>query len=80
MFCVSSTGFSRTTTVLLSIFFGGFGADRFYLGHIATGFVKLLTFGGCGIWSLVDVIFLFSGILNPRDGTLFLETVNDYHV
>jgi TM2 domain-containing membrane protein YozV len=38
-----------------------FGADRFYLGDIGLGIVKLLTFGGCGIWALIDTILLVVG-------------------
>ena len=46
------------TTLLLSFFLGGLGVDRFYLGYTGMGVGKLLTFGGCGIWSLVDFILI----------------------
>lgn len=78
MYCKSSSGFSLTTAIALSVVFGGFGADRFYLGHITTGVLKLLSFGGFGIWSLIDVIFLVCGALTPKDGTLFKERVDEY--
>jgi hypothetical protein len=42
--------------LLLSIFLGFLGIDRFYTGHVGTGIAKLLTFGGCGIWALIDLI------------------------
>ncbi|MGA1416019.1 MAG: TM2 domain-containing protein [Candidatus Nanopelagicaceae bacterium] len=44
--------------LLLSLFLGVWGVDRFYLGHIGIGIGKLLTFGGCGIWAIIDVILI----------------------
>lgn len=42
--------------LLLSIFLGTLGVDRFYTGQIGLGIGKLLTAGGCGIWWLIDAI------------------------
>lgn len=52
---------SFLTTWLLSLFLGGLGVDRFYLGKIGTGIAKLLTAGGLGVWSLVDLIVTLAG-------------------
>jgi TM2 domain len=52
---------SFLTTWLLSLFLGGLGVDRFYLGKIGTGIAKLLTVGGLGVWSLVDLIITLAG-------------------
>ena len=49
---------SYITALLLSFFLGSLGIDRFYLGQTGLGIGKLLTFGGCGIWSLIDFILI----------------------
>lgn len=46
------------TTLLISWFLGVLGVDRFYLGYTGLGIGKLLTFGGCGIWALIDFILI----------------------
>lgn len=52
---------------MLSLFLGWFGIDRFYLGYIGTGILKLITFGGCGIWYLIDLILILAGSLKSAD-------------
>jgi TM2 domain len=44
--------------LLLSIFVGSLGIDRFYLGYVGLGILKLVTLGGCGVWSLIDIILI----------------------
>jgi len=56
------------TALLLSIFLGQLGVDRFYLGYIGLGVVKLLTAGGCGIWWLIDVILIATEGLKDAEG------------
>ena len=56
------------TTLLLSIFLVQLGVDRFYLGYIGLGVLKLLTGGGCGIWWLVDVILIATDGLKDAKG------------
>jgi TM2 domain-containing membrane protein YozV len=51
-------GKSWLVALLLSLFLGGLGADRFYLGYTGLGIVKLLTLGGCFVWALIDLILI----------------------
>ena len=62
------------TTLLLCIFLGGLGVHRFYTGHTAIGVVQLLTFGGCGIWALVDLIMIITGDFRDVNGLPLLRT------
>jgi TM2 domain-containing membrane protein YozV len=54
--------------LLLSIFCGQLGVDRFYLGFIGLGLLKLFTFGGCGVWWLIDIILIATRKVNDVDG------------
>lgn len=44
--------------LLLSIFLGWLGIDRFYLGQGGVGILKMFTFGLLGILWLVDIIMI----------------------
>ncbi|GFO37889.1 Tm2 domain-containing protein 3-like [Plakobranchus ocellatus] len=72
VFCNWSNGYKWSKAMLLSIFLGGFGVDRFYLGFWVEGIGKLLSFGGLGVWTLVDVILIGVGYIGPSDGSLYI--------
>lgn len=59
---------SKQTALILSILLGEFGIDRFYLGYIGTGILKLITCGGFGIWWLIDLIQIARGNMTTKDG------------
>jgi len=56
------------STLLISFFVGWFGIDRFYLGYTGLWILKLITFGGCGIWYVVDLILIAMGKLDDSQG------------
>jgi TM2 domain-containing membrane protein YozV len=69
-----SAGSNQLVAMLLCIFVGLLGIHRFYLGHIGIGILQLLTAGGCGIWTLIDLILIITGDLKPKDGE-YTETL-----
>uniref|UniRef100_A0A8C4R1Q3 TM2 domain-containing protein 3 n=1 Tax=Eptatretus burgeri TaxID=7764 RepID=A0A8C4R1Q3_EPTBU len=72
VYCNWTGGYKWSTALALSITLGGFGADRFYLGQWREGLGKLFSFGGLGVWTLLDVILIAVGYIGPADGSLYI--------
>lgn len=58
----------RTTALVLSVFLGWAGIDRFYLGYWGAGAVKLLTVGGFYVWWIIDIIRILADKLPAANG------------
>jgi RNA polymerase subunit RPABC4/transcription elongation factor Spt4 len=59
-----------TTLLIISIFLGELGVDRFYVGKIGTGILKLVTVGGLGIWWLIDIILIVQSKFTDSNGNV----------
>ena len=57
--------------LVISLFGGSLGIDRFMLGQVGLGIGKLLTCGGCGIWSIVDWFLIMDATLQSNAQKLF---------
>ena len=57
----SASTLNWQTALILSIFLGWAGADRFYAGRIGLGLLKLLTLGGYFVWWIIDIALLLRG-------------------
>ncbi len=61
-------GKSQIIALILVVLVGTIGIHRFYLGYTWQGVVQLLTGGGCGVWTLIDLIRIITGDLQPKNG------------
>ena len=59
---------SWIAALLLCFFVGVLGVHRFYVGKVGTGILMLITFGGFGIWTLIDFIMIAIGSFKDKQG------------
>ncbi|XP_064624982.1 TM2 domain-containing protein CG10795-like [Lineus longissimus] len=70
--CEWTEGKSFETALLLSIFLGMFGIDRFYLGYPALGLLKFCTLGFMFLGQLVDILLIAMQVVGPADGSNYI--------
>uniref|UniRef100_A0A914GYU8 Dolichyl-diphosphooligosaccharide--protein glycosyltransferase subunit KCP2 n=1 Tax=Globodera rostochiensis TaxID=31243 RepID=A0A914GYU8_GLORO len=70
--CHWTSGHSWSKALFLSVTLGGFGVDRFYLGHWKSAIGKLFSFGGLGVWTLLDIVLIAIGYIQPADESLYI--------
>ena len=58
---------SKTTMIIVSFFLGSLGIHRMMMGY-SNWWLQLITFGGCGIWALIDFIKILTGSMKMADG------------
>jgi len=58
----------RLVALLFCILLGVFGVHRFYVGKIGTGILMLVTLGGLGIWTMIDLILIAVGSFRDKEG------------
>jgi TM2 domain-containing membrane protein YozV/RNA polymerase subunit RPABC4/transcription elongation factor Spt4 len=69
----ASEGKDWLTTLLLCIFLGYLGIHRFYTGHTVIGILQLVTLGGCGIWTLIDLIMIVTNSFKDVQGNQLVK-------
>lgn len=54
--------------LLLSILVGSLGVHRFYTGNVITGVLMLVTLGGCGVWTIIDIVMIAGNTYRDGEG------------
>ncbi|MBF0607441.1 MAG: TM2 domain-containing protein [Magnetococcales bacterium] len=65
------------TTFYICCFSGVMGIHRFYVGKTGTGILMLLSFGGGGVWWLIDMIMVLSGVFRDKSNLVIPCTTDE---
>jgi len=71
---------SQMVAYFLSVFLGVFGADHFYLAHYYSGFAKLASFGGLGVWWVADIVRIGSSPIYSSEYRLAYDLPHWFYV
>ena len=58
---------SKTTMIIISLLLGSLGIHRLMMGY-SNWWLMLITLGGCGIWTFIDIIRIVTGSMKMADG------------
>ena len=64
---------SRSTALILCIFFGWLGVHRFYVGKVGTGLLYMFSAGALYIGWIVDIISIAKGTFRDSNGLLLVK-------
>lgn len=62
----------KTMMIIICLLAGGLGIHRLMMGY-SNWWLMLITLGGCGLWTLYDLVMLITGKMNMADGRQLAE-------
>jgi TM2 domain-containing membrane protein YozV len=62
-------------TMILCAAGGVWGLHRFYTGHLIMGLLELMTFGGCGLLIIYDMVLIVTGKFKDSQGRPLVRNI-----